>query len=89
MNYQQNTHCQNCFEPNQNAVCPHCHFNREDDIRHIHHLPLFTRLDKGYVIGRVLGEGGFAIVYAALREVDGLAFAVKESSRILSQSRLE
>lgn len=81
MNYQLNTHCPNCFRANQNGVCLHCGFNREKYLREYacnHHLPLFTRLDKGYVIGRVLGEGGFAIVYAALRETDGLAFAVKE-----------
>ena len=43
-----------------------------------HHLPLFTKLNKGYVVGRVLGEGGFAVVYAALREADNLSFAIKE-----------
>jgi serine/threonine protein kinase len=81
MDYHQTTHCPNCFKPSLVAICPHCAFNRDDYLKNKagnHYLPLFTRLDKGYAIGRVLGEGGFAIVYAALREVDGLAFAVKE-----------
>ncbi len=70
MNYHHTTHCPNCFKPSSNGICPHCNFDRDKYIKEQasnHHLPLFTRLDKGYVIGRVLGEGGFAIVYAALR----------------------
>ena len=71
MIYSHTTHCSNCFQPSPIAICPHCHFDRDKYLKEHarnHHLPLFTRLDKGYVIGRVLGEGGFAIVYAALCE---------------------
>jgi serine/threonine protein kinase len=81
MNYQANTHCPNCFRTSSSAICPHCGFNREDYLKKeaaSHHLPLFTQLGKEYVLGRVLGEGGFAIVYAALRPEDQLACAVKE-----------
>ena len=81
MNYQFKTHCPNCFRESQQATCQHCQFNRDDYLKHDaanHHLPLFTKLNKGYVVGRVLGEGGFAVVYAALREADNLSFAIKE-----------
>lgn len=83
MNYQLNTHCPNCFHTSQRSVCPQCQFDRDDYLNREaanHHLPLFTKLtgNMTYIIGRVLGEGGFAIVYAALREQDGLAFALKE-----------
>lgn len=81
MDYTEHTHCPNCFKPSFKAVCPSCFFDRNSYLQQeaaSHHLPLFTRLEKGYILGRVIGEGSFAIVYAALREKDGLACAVKE-----------
>lgn len=81
MAYTEHTHCPNCFKPSFKAVCPGCFFDRNTYLQQeaaSHHLPLFTVLDKGYVLGRVLGEGSFAIVYAAIREKDLLPCAVKE-----------
>jgi TPR repeat protein/serine/threonine protein kinase len=81
MDYQLNTHCPNCFKPSDTAVCGACHFDKEAYLNHhaaAHHLPLFTQLEKSYIIGRVLGEGHFSIVYAAIREKDLLNCAVKE-----------
>jgi len=81
MDYLENTHCPNCFKPSLTALCVHCHFDRAAYLQQeaaSHHLPVFSRLEKGYVLGRVLGEGSFAIVYAAIRDRDGLACAVKE-----------
>lgn len=81
MDYQLKTHCPNCFQPSHSAVCASCQFNRDVYLgQHaaVHHLPLFTVLEKGYVIGRVLGESSFAIVYAAVREKDQLHCVVKE-----------
>ncbi len=81
MDYTEHTHCPNCFKPSQTALCAACRFDRNTYLQQeaaSHHLPVFTRLEKGYILGRVLGEGSFAIVYAAMREKDGLACAVKE-----------
>jgi TPR repeat protein len=93
MDYQLKTHCPNCFQLSNVKVCTSCSFDREAYLYHhaaAHHLPLFTVLEKGYVIGRVLGEGCFAIVYAAIREKDRLACAVKEYyPRDLAQRSLD
>jgi serine/threonine protein kinase len=81
MDYTEHTHCPNCFKPSFKNLCPSCFFDRQAYLKQeaaSHHLPLFSRLDKGYILGRVLGEGSFAIVYAAIREKDQLACAVKE-----------
>jgi uncharacterized protein len=81
MDYQLKTHCPNCFQLSNTAICTSCNFDREVYLAQhaaAHHLPLFSLLEKGYVIGRVLGEGNFSIVYAAIREKDQLACAIKE-----------
>ncbi len=81
MAYTEHTHCPNCFQSSFKAVCSACFFDRNIYLQQeaaSHHLPLFTTLDKGYVLGRVLGEGSFAVVYAAIREKDNLPCAVKE-----------
>ncbi len=81
MNYHLNTHCPNCFSANRTAVCTVCDFDCESYLTSkaaSHHLPLFTPLDQGYVIGRVLGEGRFAIVYAGIRVADQSLCAIKE-----------
>jgi serine/threonine protein kinase len=81
MAYTEHTHCPNCFKPSFKSVCTDCFFDREIYLKQeaaSHHLPLFSSLDKGYTLGRVIGEGSFAIVYAAIREKDQLLCAVKE-----------
>ncbi len=81
MNYHLQTHCPNCFALSSTIVCAGCHFNREIYLlanAASHHLPLFSVLEPGYIVGRVLGEGHFAIVYAGLREKDQVRCAIKE-----------
>jgi serine/threonine protein kinase len=81
MAYTEHTHCPNCFKSSFKSICAACLFDRNAYLQQeaaSHHLPLFSYLDKGYILGRVLGEGSFAIVYAALREKDQLPCAVKE-----------
>jgi serine/threonine protein kinase len=80
MDFQLHTHCLNCFKPSQSDICPHCEFNREDYLQNkasLNYLKPFTSLGH-YVIGRVLGNGGFSMVYTAIRPEDGLRFAIKE-----------
>lgn len=58
--------CMACMKPREGAaVCPHCGFDEAQAEASSRHLPLRTLLAERYVIGRVLGEGGFGITYAA------------------------
>lgn len=73
--------CQNCFQETDTneARCPHC---GEPPLRVPSRsprcLPHQTILNGRYLIGRVLGEGGFGITYLALDLVSGERVAVKE-----------
>ena len=57
--------CFSCFRPLQGrTICAHCGFDpgqaQEDDWNR---MPPGTRLHDRYLVGRVLGQGGFGITY--------------------------
>lgn len=73
--------CENCFAPlsGQEARCPYCGFAREDlATRQPLALPIETILLGKYVIGKVLGMGGFGITYLAYDLTLNRRVAIKE-----------
>ncbi|MDG4597728.1 MAG: serine/threonine-protein kinase [Candidatus Contendobacter sp.] len=75
------THCPNCFrEPAPAPRCRHCGFDAASYALETNNiLPPFTPLSGGkYVVGRVLGEGGFGVVYAGLAQRLKRSVAIKE-----------
>jgi hypothetical protein len=69
--------CPNCFCPGPVRPCAECGWAPGAD-NPAPFLPLGTRLDGRYRIGRVLGHGGFGITYLAWDENLALRLAVKE-----------
>src|SRR5579871_65006 len=58
------TRCLGCMEADQGApVCPYCGWQRYAAATSVLHLPPGCLLDRGYLVGRVLGQGGFGITY--------------------------
>ncbi len=74
------THCPNCFqEPAPTLRCFHCRFDAASYLETNEILPLFTALSGGkYVIWRVLGQGGFGVVYAGWARDLKRRVAIKE-----------
>ncbi len=72
--------CLNCFMPVPSAGsrCPHCGYRPAEDQNYFGVLPPFTLLHDRYLIGRVLGKGGFGITYVALDMRSNYRVAVKE-----------
>ena len=70
--------CMREMTPDQEN-CPMCGFNRKQKLERSEKcLPADTILNGRYLIGRVLGEGGFGITYLALDLVQDQPVAVKE-----------
>lgn len=73
--------CCNCFsELNAGeSVCPHCGYDQEKaNGKYPLALPIGAVLNGRYILGRVLGQGGFGITYIAKDYLNGDIMAIKE-----------
>ena len=72
--------CFQCFqEKTTGGVCPHCGYDpAADQGQYPLALPRGSVLAGRYIVGRVLGQGGFGITYVALDVQHRIRVAVKE-----------
>lgn len=64
-------------EPEQN-ICPHCHFDQSTYVMPPYVLTPYTVLNGRYLVGKVLGKGGFGITYIAMDMMLERVVAIKE-----------
>jgi serine/threonine protein kinase len=72
--------CSGCFKKynEELGLCPFCGYEGDDSSGEIPHLKPGTTLKGRYVVGRVLGYGGFGVTYMAWDTVLEQKVAVKE-----------
>ena len=71
--------CPYCMTPvNEGETCPICGLTAGNYVPSPHHLPLGTKLLDRYLVGRVLGEGGFGITYIGRDLRLDMKVAIKE-----------
>lgn len=70
--------CGNCFSPVKGKKCSACGYTEENALSEHDALPVGTELNDRYVIGRLLGRGGFGMTYLAYDCEDNRAVAIKE-----------
>ena len=61
------TLCYGCMNdmPAEQAKCPYCGYAEGTTPAYPYHLAPGTQLSERYILGRVLGHGGFGITYLA------------------------
>ncbi|MBQ7833360.1 MAG: serine/threonine protein kinase [Lachnospiraceae bacterium] len=74
------TKCMSCMEElnEDKEICPHCGFSEEETPSLPHQLPYRSVLKGKYMVGKVLGEGGFGITYIGWDLNLGIKVAIKE-----------
>ncbi len=71
--------CMNCMQEHKDSgPCPHCGFDESKYEALPHYLPLRTILNGKYLVGRVLGQGGFGITYLGWDLNLDVKLAIKE-----------
>jgi serine/threonine protein kinase len=72
-------YCYNCFNEIDAAPCPHCGYDNASNLdKYPTALEAGTVLGGQYILGRVLGQGGFGITYVAFDPKLRLKVAIKE-----------
>ena len=70
--------CFGCFQEKEpGSICPHCGFNESEEQPYLA-LPLGTLLNGRYMLGKVLGVGGFGITYLGYDLTLEIKVAIKE-----------
>ena len=70
--------CYGCFQEKEpGGICPHCGFNENEEQPYLA-LPLGTLLNGRYMLGKVLGIGGFGITYLGFDLTLEIKVAIKE-----------
>lgn len=70
--------CANCFSEIKSEPCPNCGYSRTTAASDSEVLPRGTKLAGKYVIGGVIGRGGFGITYLAFDIKANKILAIKE-----------
>ncbi len=71
-------YCVYCMRPSDEDICPHCGKSSSSYHTEVHQLQPGTILNGKYLIGSVLGEGGFGITYVGRDITLDMKIAVKE-----------
>jgi serine/threonine protein kinase len=69
--------CYGCMTMQPGGICPNCGYDRNQEVSPVYLRP-GTKLAQKYLIGKVIGHGGFGITYLAYDTVLGIKLAVKE-----------
>lgn len=69
--------CMGCMQIKHQPVCEHCGYDEKTQ-NNTHQLPVGTVVGEQYILGRVLGQGGFGITYLGWDQVMNAPVAVKE-----------
>ena len=59
-------------------ICPHCGYRQDTEVRESYYLVPGTVIQNRYIVGRVIGAGGFGITYIGWDNVLRRVVAVKE-----------
>lgn len=70
--------CPNCFCSVQSQICHNCGYDQNNANQYDEVLPPNIILNARYLVGRVLGKGGFGVTYLAKDLIENKLVAVKE-----------
>ena len=70
-------YCPYCMQPIEGVWCPHCQKDA-DAVNNQTNLAVGSILDRRYVIGRMLGQGGFGVTYLTRDLLLDHVVAIKE-----------